>query len=218
MMALSLLDHRIERVAIIDDKQEVRQSFAYHVEDLKLTPMLESGPMRDLATSVKRLAGQAEAALCDFQLRVSQYATFDGAELVAALYASRMPAVLCTRFEKSNIDEIRRFRHAIPCLLTPDELDDESLKNGFEVCIREFRNEFGADRRPWRALIRIQNIEGHYVYVIVPAWSSIEGLRLFRRDIPEPIASRLAPGFRCHAYVNLGATRQEDLFFSKWEA
>lgn len=217
-MALSLLDRRIERVAIIDDKAEVRQSFAYPVEDLNLIPMPESGPMSDLAASVERLTSQVEAALCDFQLRVSQYAAFDGAELVAELYNSKMPAVLCTRFEKSNIDEIRRFRRAIPCLLTPNELDDESLKNGFEICLKEFRNEFGAERRPWRTLIRVQNIDRHYAYVIVPAWSSTEGLRLFRTDIPEPIALRLAPGFRCHAYVNLGATRQEDLFFTKWEA
>src|SRR5947207_1141764 len=113
-MAVSLLDRTIEKVAVVDDKPDVRQSLSYSVEDASLTPVLETGPLQGLDESVRRLSSLAEAALCDFQLRVSQYAQFDGAELVAALYRAAMPAVLCTRFEKSNIDDIRRFRSQIP--------------------------------------------------------------------------------------------------------
>lgn len=217
-MPLILLGHTIERVSIVDDTAAVRKGFAYTVQDLKLTPVMETGPMPDLLASVRRLRATAHAALCDFQLRVSNYAAFDGAALVAELYTSAVPAVLCTRFEKSNIDEIRRFRPRIPCLLTPTELDEDSLVRGFETCLKEFRHEFMPDRRAWRALVRVQNVEEHYVYVIVPAWDSTEGLRLLRHDIPAAIASKFVPGFRCHAQVNLGATRNEDLFFASWEA
>jgi CheY-like chemotaxis protein len=215
---ISVLDFEIERVAIVDDKPDVRQSFSYSVQDLKLTPVLQTALMATLGESVIQLQSIADAALCDFQLRVSKYATFDGAELVAALYQSTMPAVLCTRFEKSDIDKIRKYRRSIPCLLNPNELDEDSLLRGFEVCVNEFKQEFTAARRSWRAVIRVQSVEVHHVHVFVPAWSSREGLRLLRSDIPEPLASKLADGLRCHAKVNLGATRQEDLYFTDWEA
>ena len=217
-MAISVLDRVIERVAIVDDKAEVRKGFAYTVQDLKLTPVMETGPLPDLDASVRKLKSSTHAALCDHQLTVSNYAAFDGAALVAQLYTSSVPAVLCTRFEKSNIDAIRRFRPRIPCLLTPTELDEETLVRGFETCIKEFRNEFMPDRRAWRTLVRVQNVEEHYVYVIIPAWSSSEGLRLLRADVPDPVGAKLVPGFRCHAKVNLGATRNEDLYFASWEA
>jgi len=215
---VSVLDFEIERVAIVDDKPDVRQSFAYPVQDLKLTPVLQTVMMATLAESVQRLRLIAEAALCDFQLRVSNYATFDGAELVAALYQSAMPAVLCTRFEKSDIDKIRKYRRSIPCLLNPNELDEDSLLRGFEVCVKEFKQEFTAERRSWRTMVRVQSVEVHHLHLFVPGWSSREGLRLLRSDIPEPLASKLVEGLRCHARVNLGATRQEDLYFTDWEA
>jgi hypothetical protein len=212
-----LLDRTLERVAIVDDTAGVRKAFSYPVQDLDLTPVMEAGPLPDLDASVRRLTSQAQAALCDFQLRVSNYAAFDGAQLVARLYEASMPAVLCTRFEKSSIDEIRRFRPLIPCLLTPNELSDVSLAKGFETCLREFRNEYAEDRRAWRTLIRVQNVEGHYAYLFVPAWSSSEGLRLLLSDLPGDFAAKLRPGFRCHAQVNLGAVKQEDLYFTNWE-
>ncbi len=217
-MTVSVLDFNIERVAIIDDKPDVRQSFSYPVQDLNLTPVLQTTLMGTLQESVIRLRSVAEAALCDFQLRISKYATFDGAELVAALYQSMMPAVLCTRFEKSDVDKIRKYRPSIPCLLNPDELDEDSLFRGFEICVKEFNHDFTAERRSWRTLVRVTSVEVHHVHLFVPGWSSREGLRLLRSDIPEPLASKLVEGLRCHARVNLGATRQEDLYFTNWEA
>lgn len=217
-MAVSVFDFEIERVAIVDDKPDVRTSFSYPVQDLDLTPVLQTAMRPTIKESVQHLGSVAEAALCDFQLRVSNYATFDGAELVAALYQSTMPAVLCTRFEKSDIDKIRKYRRSIPCLLNPHELDEDSLLRGFEVCVKEFKEEFTPERRSWRTLVRVQSVELHHLHLFVPGWSSREGLRLLRSDIPEPLASRLVQGLRCHAKVNLGATRQEDLYFTEWEA
>lgn len=217
-MAISVLDREIEEVAVIDDQPNVRDSFSEYVEDANLTPVLVDDTLQALGDTVQWLKTVAQAALCDFQLRLSQYAQFDGAELVAALYNASVPAVLCTRFEKANIDDIRRYRPNIPCLLNPNQLNEDSLIKGFELCVREFKNDFTQERRSWRTLVRIQGVEAHHVYLFVPAWSSRDALRLLRTDVPPQIEMRLKEGLRCHARVNLGATRQEDVYFTDWEA
>jgi len=66
-------------------------------------------------------------------LKVKTYATFNGAELVASLYDRKLPAILCTRFEFADLDEIRPYRQRIPALLRPDELDVDFALHGETV-------------------------------------------------------------------------------------
>ncbi len=218
-MALEILDTSIERVAIIDDDPSVRDSYEFSVEDLKLEPIQEAGPIRDLDNFVIKAMAQSEAAICDHHLRVSNYAVFDGAELVAAFYRLNFPAVLCTRWEKARIHEIRRFRRRIPVLLNPEDLNPENIAKGFEFCLREFRSEFSPSRRPWRTLVRVADadqIKGFFD-VVVPGWDPREVIRLRTDEIPERFRRRIAPGVRLYAHVNIGAESQEELFFEYWE-
>jgi hypothetical protein len=218
-MALEILDTSIERVSIVDDDPSVRASYEFSVEDLRLEPVQEFGPIRDLASFVRRAMERTEAAICDHHLRVSNYAVFDGAELVAEFYRLKFPAVLCTRWEKARIHEIRRFRRRIPVLLNPEDLSPENIAKGFEFCLREFRSEFSPNRRPWRTLVRVADADlaKGFFDVVVPGWDPREVIRLRVDEIPEGFRGCISLGARLHAHVNIGAESQEELFFEGWE-
>lgn len=216
-MVLELLDHRIERVSIVDDNPEARLGTSFYVSDLDLVPVDEAGPLRSLEECVERISSESQAVLCDFRLRVKDYAGFNGDELVAAFNQSGVPAILSTTYDPSALSEIRRFRKNIPVLLAPNDLDEESIVHGFETCLREMKGEHAAERRLRRTLVRFEEISQHHAYVVVPGWNSKMGVRLTRSEVPRKILAAASPGFRCHAMVNIGAEEQVELYFENWE-
>jgi len=135
------------------------------------------------------------------------------------MYQNQFPAVLCTRYEQANIDEMRRHRRYIPVLLRPDELNPDSIVKGLEACIREFNNQYPTSRKPWRTLIRVDDIdaENGYFYVIVPAWDQNQIIRIQMKDVPEFVQERLAIKSRFHALVNIGTDYHQDIYFDQWE-
>ena len=208
----------IVSVAIVDDSLDSRVGFGYTVEDANLTPRPANGPLGTLDHFLGELA-KTDAFLSDFELRTKNYAEFTGAELVARLCKEGTPAVLCTKFEKTQIERIRPFRRWIPVLLKPEDLTPESLVAGFEICIKEMAGEFGVERQPWRTLVRFTekdpDSEADY-FVEVPGWNTQELLRVTIADLPPSIQQLVAPDFRCHVEANLGASSFEDFYLSGW--
>ena len=204
---------------MIDDQESVRRSYAWLIEDLDMKPYLEPGPIVSIGDFIGKVKSVAQAAICDHRLTVSNYATCNGAEIAARLYDDRVPAVVCTSWERACLDEMRPFRRRLPVLLKPEELgDDNALYNGFESCIREFAGEYSPSRKAWRTLVRFQEVSAEDAYIVVPGWNPSEVVRILRRDLPLSLNQRIDPGYRCHALVNIGAEAQEDLYFDWREA
>jgi hypothetical protein len=219
-MALQIAGRDVGRIAIIDDEKSVRQSYELSIEELQLQPVSESGPLGELDTFARAASARAEGAVCDFKLRVKNYSTFDGAELVAYWYDLGFPALLCTRWDRASVDEMRRFRSRIPVLIRPGDLDADRIVSGLEMCILEFGGRRAPSRRAWRTLIRVEDVSEDrtpYVYVVVPSWNPNEVIRLPLNDIPNPVRVAVKPDARIYAYVNLGAETYEELFFQQWE-
>lgn len=219
-MTCVIAGRAIEQIRVVDDDPLVRAAYEYPVEDLGLRPVLADGPFHDLAGFVEETIVTADAAICDYHLRVRNYASFDGAASVAALYQKEFPAVLCTRFvdDAAAIVEMRRHRRYIPVLLNPDDLHD-NLVLGLEQCIEEFGGNFSPSRRPWRTLVRVEAVdhERSLFYVVLPGWSPLEVIGLRTDDVAPEIQERLDHQARFHALVNIGAEGNEDLYFDKWE-
>jgi hypothetical protein len=221
-MAITIARRSIKRISIIDDLALVRDSYELSVEDLGLESVSETGPLERLPVCVESVSRRADAAICDYNLKVKAYSNFNGAELAAEFYKVGFPAVLCTKWHTAVIDEMRQFRRFIPSLIDPGNLDPTSIKFGIESCIREFDGDFRAVRRPWRSLIRVEEIREtdhgvEFVYVVVPAWNSNEVVKLPAMLIPPEVLQKLGAGSRLHAKVNLGAVGNEELFFEEWE-
>ena len=222
-MAITIAKRSIQKISIIDDQAPVRESYELSVEDLGLESLSESGPLdEELPTCVKAVSQRADAAICDYNLKVKAYSSFNGAELAAEFYKMHFPAVLCTKWHTAVIDEIRQYLRFIPSLIDPSKLDPTTIKTGIESCIREFDGDYRPVRRPWRALVRVEDIRktdqgSEFAYVVVPAWNSNEVVKLPANLIPPEILKKLSAGSRLHAKVNLGAAGNEELFFEAWE-
>lgn len=219
-MSLRVAGREIRRVLIVDDDQQARDAYQYNIEELKLEPVQEVGPIVNMEKFLANAAAKADAILCDYHLKKRSYATVDGDEIVVRSYKRGLPAVLCTTFTDADNTLLRGYRRYIPALLRPDTLTPASIAEGFERCILEFGNRWQPSRKPWRALVRVEEVvKGEeYFYVVIPGWNPKEKIRLSVNDLTDPMRRLLAPGRRFHAQVNLGAENYEELYFDSWES
>jgi hypothetical protein len=218
-MGIDILGRTIDRIRIIDDDPSVRLSYEYSVEELNLIPVMAEGPLPSIKEFVQQSSEVSDAAICDFQLRVKNYAGFDGAETVALMYHKQFPAVLCTRYEKANVDEMRKYRRYIPVLLEPSELNPDSITQGLKVCIREFGGQYSTTRKPWRTLVRVHDLdeENRFIYLTISAWDPNQIIRVKITDVPSNVREKLARKSRFHALVNVGAESSHEIYFDQWE-
>jgi hypothetical protein len=218
-MSLRIMDREITRVSVIEDDAEARKTYGYSLDDLSLQAIPEVGPLDNLQLLLQQLARTTEAALCDYHLKKRSYARFNGDEIVVECYKKSFPAILCTTFTDSDSTLLRGRRRFIPTLLKTSELNPDSIKKGFEQCVLEFKGQWRPSRKPWRTLVRIEEVdlEGKYFYVVIPGWNVREKIRISLEDVPEIIKPLLVPEKRLHAQVNLGVESHEQLYFDGWE-
>lgn len=226
-MSLTFQDVTIDRVRLIDDDVNVRRTYRYPVEELDVAAEEVEGPIRDVQSLIRSFDASRDAVICDFNLSVKNYSAVNGDEIVAGLYKSKLPVVLCTRAEK-HTEQIRRSRRFIPVILSPNELSSESLSEAFEICVSEFKGVFSPIRRPWQTLIRIEGGElignGDLLQVnaIIPAWDPSILLNFEWRINDNAALKHIWSGLekgdvgRLYATVNVGAEEREDLFVEDW--
>ena len=218
-MPMNIHGTTINSVLIIDDDAEAREGFGYLIEDMKLKPVYEAGPLYDFSKVVQELPKKADALVCDYHLRVRNFAHFDGDQLVADLNSRRFPALLCTTYNDSDVTVLRSKRRHIPALLKPDAYSPETFVRGFTRCVLEGKGEFDPSRRPWRTLVRVEEVDEarRFFYVVVPGWSADHKIRIDFADVPGGMREHVQPDRRFHAQVNTGAESAEELYFFEWE-
>jgi hypothetical protein len=221
-MGRRIRGREIRAVTIVDDDAEARGGYALPLEDLQIEPVPQDGPLPPFGEFWFAVLGRSDAVLCDHHLKKGNYADFNGAEAVAAWYDAGFPAVLCTKWENAQIDEIRPYRARIPALIQPDQLasDPEVFIKALDECILEMSGEHTPARRPWPAQIYVVDVETEgsapFFYVELPGCQLEEVIRLRKQDVPLEIREKLAPEFRCHAIVNLGAETSDQVYFDGW--
>lgn len=207
-------------LAVIDDNDTVREGYRYVANMARLNPQVWSGKIESSLTSLLANGIGADAALSDYQLTQSGYATFNGADLVAGLYKRRTPAVLCTRFDRAAIDTIRPLLRWIPVVLAPNELDPGSLLRSLKIAQDELSGNFISERRPWRAQVHFlyrDDIVTDAYFVELPGWSGSEILKVRLSMLPSDVAERVNDGYRTFARVNLGTEDVERIYLDEWE-
>jgi hypothetical protein len=90
-------------------------------------------------------------------------------------------------------------------------------------CIEEISGTFRPDRKPWRTLIRVDDIDPEgdprpSCYVVVPAWNATQIIQIRLDDLPLHVRPSIRSATHWHADVNIGAERAEDLYFAEWRA
>lgn len=213
-----------KKIAIIDDDRRLAEATAWDVEEAGYEPFfLSEGCFTDVNKLASLIVENAQYAVCDHRLSDLGLANFYGAELVAALYARKLPALLISQYiEMDTSLSIRRWRSKIPVLLSRDEANASSIAKGIEDCKLELGGDISSTRRPYRTIVRIANIdeESHerVVDAFVPGWNPHKAIRFPASLIPEEIRDEaLKPGVRLFAHVNIGADKSDDLYFDKFE-
>lgn len=219
-MSITIEGRNVGRIAIVDDDKAVRENYGMSVDELNLQSVKETGPLPLLEEFIELTTMHADAAVCDFKLRVKNYALFDGAELVARWFDRGFPALLCTKWDRASVDELRRFRARIPVMLRPADLDPDRIVSGLAICIRELKGDRLNSRKSYRTLVRVEEVTTErlrYAYLVVPAWNPNEVVRVLLSDIPQALHASVRSEARLYAEVNLGAESYEDIFFRSWE-
>ena len=213
-----------KKIIIIDDEKDSAETAAWDLEEAGYSPILiVDGSFENVDELVSKIPQDASAVVCDQRLRKSGFATFEGSDLIAALYDLKIPAILNTQYFDIDDVPIRKRRHKIPVLLSKqyDVLNEETLGAGIQKCIAEFKGNFSRDRKPYRTMVRVLDIDTNYrdyvVDVVISGW---------RPDIPVPLPLALIRewiDFDPHigdlliAKVNVGAEKAEDLYFTDFE-
>jgi hypothetical protein len=210
---------RVGRVALIDDDPETRDMYGLQVEMWEREPVSVVGNLGSLeeflATDL-----DVDGAISDFQLQPSGYAQFNGAELVSAWTRRRVPALLCTRFEESQIHHIRPHLRWIPQVLNPTELNPDSIERSFEIIANEIAGNYTPERRPWRAQVRIAGADAtdsNTVLVELPSWQVRKTVSVPTASLPPAVRSALRLGHRTFVTANLGCVAPDSLYLSNWE-
>lgn len=209
-------------VLVVDDDAQSREGYGYSLVDMGLSPVYQADPIpSDISTFVSHLRSRAGAVFSDFRLTTQpNYASQDGDALVAACNQKQIPAVLCTTYTDVDAHLNRMFLRHIPALLRRNDPDPALLESAFMYCCREIRGEFRPARRPWRTLVRVNDVDRNAAecHVIIPARNVSEKIALNLHDLPKSIRPLIEPGVRLHAEVNVGAEAPNDIYFDKWEA
>ena len=145
-------------VAIVDDNEDARNTLADELALAHFSPRPLSGPFRSVEEVVEA-AAQSAAAICDHHLARANYCPDTGAQAVAGLYERRVPAVLLTAWSRADFDPIRRFRRRIPVLLSPDDANPDGFLKGWDICKNEFQGRYTPNRKPWQAMVRIEEFD-----------------------------------------------------------
>lgn len=225
--AENLLDSEIgakNKIVIIDDEKDFAETAAWEIEDAGYEPILIiEGSFKEIDDLILQIPKDAYGVLCDHRLGKSGLANFYGSDLVASLYDQKIPALLGTQFYDVDSDvSIRKHRHKIPVLLNKDNVDSSSIKAGMKICLLEFDGNVASDRKPYRNIVRLVDVDQEsgeeVVDVIIPGWNLHKAVRLPSSLIREWILE-FEPklGTRLIANVNTGAENPEDLYFTNFE-
>jgi len=214
-------------LAIVDDDHHPYTiDLAIPYWEVEMEGMFSAMPLecegRSLNTLVELIKEQAKGAICIHRLAQREATNFFGAELVAALYDLKIPALLVTQYRDIDFStSIRKWRDKIPVVLHPREVSSETVKEHFDICRLEVQGKFSEQRKPYRVFLYALNVEHDgpeaVVDVIIPYWDHYQVARFPLDLVPQEMRKQVVAGRWLYAHVNIGAQSVDDLYFRQIE-
>lgn len=213
-----------KRTWILDDDPDSRTSLALLAGHVGMSAKPVASAPLSADAFVKAVKADDGMVITDLRLSESWPGlSFDGAEIASLCYRQGIPAVLVSHFAEVDSDSvIRPHRRNIPSVVPADEIDGTVLSGALKLCRDEISGTFARSRRPWRALVRVEEVgrtigDTTLVGVVVPEWHPHELVRLPISMMPAELRAKVTPGMRCFASVNTDAESRAELFFDEWE-
>ncbi len=214
-------EHTIQRVAIVDGKDFEKQIPYWYPEIAGFKTVHVPRMLRGMEEIVSFIRSNADAVVCVHRLGRPDFRAFYGAELVAALYDAKIPALLVTQY--LDIDQhssLRKWRDKVPVVLHLREFDPASIKECLEFCQAEIRGNIPETRVPYRVMVYINNVESvlgeQYVDGTIDCWDHYQVVRFPLLLIPQHLHDQVIPGAWFFAHVNVKTDVSHELYFREF--
>jgi CheY-like chemotaxis protein len=215
------------KIAIVDDDEQAREVISLQVENTEGFEPILIYPHDEYSSDVNKFADYIDsqevyAVICDHRLRPLGFADFYGAELVAALYDKKIPAILVTQFFYPDLNvSIRKYIDKIPVLIERGNINSTEITKGIEYCYSELNTGFSLSRKPYNTLVEIESMnyeDGESVIdAIIPSWDYDTAIRFPTAIIPETLHQSLEKDTLLFADVNIGAETYDKIYLKNFE-
>ena len=211
-------NQQVESIAIIDDQANARQSMSEIVKDAELNPYLVENRLDSITELVGLFPQKVQALILDYNLGVSNYAPFNGAEAIAELYKNRIPALLVTNYSEAEVDHFRIYRNHIPVIYNSGDFNPENIEEGIRIFLDEVNEQYSQSRKPFRTFFRIVELDRsrQFVFVIIPSWDPFRTVRV-PYEVFGKLQSKIEKNSRFFAQINIGAENHDELYFTQIE-
>ena len=98
-----ILGREIRRAIIVDDDPSARDAYAYPIEELNLQPV-KIPRLHDPKSFIKDLSPSEDVVVCDYHLKMHDYAKCNGDAFMAACYEANIPGVLSSTLTRVRHD------------------------------------------------------------------------------------------------------------------
>ncbi|BBC26950.1 hypothetical protein ABRG53_c111 (plasmid) [Pseudanabaena sp. ABRG5-3] len=215
------------KIAIVDDDEDARDTISWQVENTDGFEPILIYKNDKYSSDVNKFADyiasqQVYAVLCDHRLFLDSFANFYGAQLVAALYDRKIPAILVTQNFSIDLNvSIRKYRDKIPVLIERGNINPSEIIKGIECCYSELNIGLSPSRKPYNTLVRIESMSNEdgesVVDAVIPSWHYDTVVRFPKSIIPEYLHEHLRIGDRLFADVNIGAETYDQIYLKNFE-
>ena len=205
---------QIQNVMIADDQPDSRQMIKEHVEDANYKAVVQDEKIGNLDNFIEIIKKKKpDALIIDNHLNQKNYATFTGIHAIIKVRKIflMLPILLASNYINDDILDIRPYRQYVPVIISSD-MNPDIITQGFKLSQNELNGIYIPERRPWRSLIRVEEMseDNSYAYIIIPSWSTRERIKLPTFLFPYQDEKLL--GMRFFADVNIGAEKYSDIY------
>lgn len=211
------------RVLVVDDDDLALEAIMDDLRDCDYEPVSVSGGPYGL--DIDRMIADVHQqnpsfVICDHKLQPHGLASFFGLDVVRRLVDAKMPAMLLTMYQQTGSvrPALRSERHLLPVILGRDDFEADCVSRYAEICAREIMHDPVDERRPHRTLIRVDwadpNGANDSIDAVITAWSPDHAVSIPAKCIDSSVRNHVRTGDYLIGDVNIGADREDDLFFT----
>jgi CheY-like chemotaxis protein len=206
-------------VTVVDDDEADREDLLDNLRDSEVSSVPIVGRY---GQDIERLIADIQATrpsfvICDHKLQTTDFANFQGSEVVRRLIRRGQPAMLITMYKSTDRLTLRSVRHELPVVIGRDEFSPARIEFYRETCASEIADSPVPERRPHRVLIRVDEVTESYgrkrIVAVVPSWSADHALVLPEACVDQSVLPLVDQGIYLLGDVNIGAQIEDDLFF-----
>lgn len=131
-----------------------------------------------------------------------------------AFYTEKLPTY-CVR--ANGVRRLTVLLDALEMVLQEAETSGRKPRPETLAVMKTARLAIKQSERTHRTLIRVVEVRGDTVRMVIPGWDAALIVERPLDIVPQRLHASLEKDFRVHARVNIGASSEEELVFHSWE-